>query len=76
MIDDMTEKVKLEIDQDSKMKKFIVNRRLSEEEKRILNWKYSSGPVVIAKTRKYEMEVEKEEETKNIEMELRSIRDA
>ena len=75
-IDDMIEKVKLEIDHDSKMKNFIVNRRLSEEEKRIFDWKYSSGPVVIAKTKKHEMEVEKEEETANIEMELRSIRDA
>ena len=70
----MIEKTKLKFCE-GEIKTFQVQRELMQEEKDLLNWKYSSGPMVVAKVKKYELEME-EMFGSNIEIELQSIRTA
>ena len=71
-VSEMLQKTRLKLAEDG-VKTFLFNRAFTEEEAKILHWKYSSGPMIVAKVKKFEMEVENELGS-NVEVEIHAIR--
>ena len=69
---EMLQKTRLKLGEDG-IKTFLFNRAFTEEETKLLHWKYSSGPMIVAKVKKFELEVEKELGS-NVEVEIHAIR--
>jgi len=69
---EMLQKTRLKLVEDG-VKTFLFNRAFTEEETKLLHWKYSSGPMIVANVKKFELEVENELGS-NVELEIHAIR--